>query len=99
MLGYRPPPPSLLSELITKRIALHNLLKKVANDHPEALKIKDELVVLMDRATPQEKDAFMASFLEWRYDDDVNEAHKVAEDLKRKTDEENRHAGCLKMKF
>jgi hypothetical protein len=99
MLGYCPPPPNLVSQLMTSRIALHKMLKHVQPDHPEALKQKDSLVSLMASASTKEKDEFMTRFAEWKHEDNVNEAQKVAEDIKRKEDEKNRLAGYLNMKF
>jgi hypothetical protein len=75
------------------------MLKHVQPDHPEALKQKDSLVSLMAGASTKEKDEFMSEFTKFKKEDDFSEAHKVAEDLKRKEDEKNRLAGFLSMKF
>ena len=99
MLGYCPPPPNMVSQLVASRVALHKMLKHVASDHPEALKQKDSLMSLMSKASTKEKDEFMAEFNKFKREDDFSEAHKVAEDLKRKEDEKNRLAGFLSMKF
>ena len=99
MFGITQPPPNLVSQLMTSRISLHNLLKRVPTDHPEALKHKESFMSLLSGANPEEKEVFLKEFDSFKKHDDFSEAHKVAEDIKRKEDEKNRLAGYLNMKF
>lgn len=97
MLGYCPPPPTVLSELIRLRIKLHNLLK--SGHGSEVSSVKSEYIEFLGKATAEEKANVTETYNKFKEEDEFAEAHKKAEEEKAKVDLENKNAGYLNFKF